>query len=439
MCLRMRPSIFQDIFLFWMEFIHILLYRLAVLIPLNNKIWIFGSWFGETYNDNSRYIFEYVNKNLPDITAVWLSRKKELVGDLRKKGYRAYHFYSVPGVWFAMRAGVGIFCVGYTVDLPGFCITNSKKLVQLWHGIGVKKVGVLNTKPLNTGHRIFPSIQNKYIIKLILSLFKALFFRKVDNIDHIYYKMELFSLYTYITALSPVIKKMTVECFDIPKDQKERVLITGSPRNDVLFAGKKPQGRAFEIIKNIHKKGGSAGFYMPTHRREGSDGMLNNIIDSLKPYQKILEEKKIYLLVKLHQFHQYESQTDELKNVIFIRNEDLDGDVYPLLPATDFLVTDYSTIYIDYLLVDKPIIFLNYDLEQYTNIDRELYFPYERVTPGPKVSSWEKLIPAVSRELKKDSYIKFRQRIRKLFHTYSDDNSSKRIAEKVYDAFVAEK
>lgn len=432
----MELNIFRDLRLFCQEVLHILLYRIADKIPLNNTIWIFGSWFGETYNDNTRYIFEYVNKNLPDIKAVWLSRKKEIVSRLRKEGFTAYHFYSPLGIWYAFRAGVGIFCVGYTVDLPGFCIAGSKKLVQLWHGIGVKKVGVLNNKARNTGHKVFPTLKNTILTKIVLHFFKLLFFHRVENIDHLYYKMELFHKYTYITALSPVIKKMTVECFNIPQDQTDRVIISGSPRNDILFNKKnKPQGKAAKIINDIHKLKGRVGFYMPTHRLEGAEGMLETIINNLKPHQNILKEKNIYLLVKLHQFHQYESGLENLKNVIFIKSEDLDGDVYPLLSVTDFLITDYSTIYIDYLLVDKPIIFLNYDIDRYTNIDRELYFSYDKVTPGPKVSSWDKLVPVISKELDKDSYKRMRQKIRKFFHTYIDGNSSKRISESVYSSF----
>ena len=80
--------------------------------------------------------------------------------------------------------------------------------------------------------------------------------------------------------------------------------------------------------------------------------------------------------------------------------------------------------------------FLKYDLKEYINKDRELYFEYDKVTPGPKVSSWDDLIPSIDKELKRDSYKKMRQKIRHFFHTYTDGNSSKRIAEKIHSTFV---
>ncbi|KKQ67204.1 MAG: CDP-glycerol:poly(Glycerophosphate)glycerophosph otransferase [Candidatus Daviesbacteria bacterium GW2011_GWA2_38_24] len=420
-----------------MEVFHLLLYWVAVRMPLDNNIWIFGAWFGESYNDNSKYLFEYVKNNYPDITSVWLSRNRNVVRDLQKRGFKAYYFYNPLGLWYALRAGVAIFSVGYSGDLPGFCIYSSKKLIQLWHGIGTKKIGVMNTKQKDTNKKVFPYIQNSYLVKIVLRLSKILFGSTVAQINHLTYKLELYQNYTYFPTLSPSIKKMAVESFDIPED---KVIVTGSPRNDALFDKKiNIAGKVADIIEDIHKKGGSVGFYMPTHRQEGGEEMIKTITDNLELCQDLLEEKNIYLLVKLHQFHQHESSSGVLKNIIYVSSQDLDGDIYPYLPKTDFLITDYSTIYIDYLLVDKPTIFLNYDFDRYTDMDRELYFPYEKVTPGPKVSSWEKLVPTISEQLKKDTYKKDRQEMRQFFHTYTDGESSKRIAEKIYNQFVLEK
>lgn len=430
----MKNNIFKDIFLFCKEILHLLLYWISARVSLDNRIWIFGAWFGGTYNDNSMYLFEYVNKHYPSVTAVWLSRNLKVVYQIRKKGYKAYYFYDPIGIWYALKSGVAIFCVGYTADLPGFCISNSKKLVQLWHGIGTKKIGVMNTKQKDTNQKIYPYIQNFYLTKIVLRLARILFNSTATKINHLIYKLELFQNYSYFPTLSPSIKKMAVESFNLPK---EKVIITGSPRNDGIFDKKlKVTGKISKIIEDVHKQGGFIGFYMPTHRQEGGEEMLKTINDNLKSFQKILEENNIYLLVKLHQFHQFESSSQQYKNIIYVSNKDLNDDIYPFLPKTDFLITDYSTVYIDYLLTDKPIIFLNYDIKKYVALDRELYFSYEKVTPGPKVSSWIRLISELHKQLHKDTYKKQREKMRRFFHTYPDGNSSKRIAEKIYQEFV---
>jgi CDP-glycerol glycerophosphotransferase len=43
------------------------------------------------------------------------------------------------------------------------------------------------------------------------------------------------------------------------------------------------------------------------------------------------------------------------------------------------LITDYSSIFIDFLLTDKPIIFYSYDIEHYLKKDREMYFDYQDI------------------------------------------------------------
>lgn len=433
----MKYSLFKDINLFAMEVVHILLYKLAVRIPLDNKIWIFGSWFGISYNDNSKYLFEYVSQKLPGITAVWLSRKKNITLHIRGRGFKAYHFYSPRGIWYALRAGIAIFSVGYSADIPGFCISPSKKLIQLWHGAFLKNFGVLDQKPKDTNQRAFPHIQNLSLTKIILFLYNYLFQTQIKNISHMAYKLELYQSYTHIFSLSPIIKKEYVDSFGIPKDQTDKVVITGFARDDILVNNKSTyKNRVFGIIRGIHKSGGSVGFYLPTHRQEGQEEILKTIVENLKTSIKMLEENKIFILVKLHQFHQFESSSENLKNVIFITDQEIDGDVYPYLSMTDFMVTDYSGIYFDYLLVDKPIIFLIYDFDQYTNIDRDFYFPYEKITAGPKVLLWNQLVPTINKELKKDTYKKMRQKMRRKFHIYFDGNSTKRAAERIYNTFI---
>jgi CDP-glycerol glycerophosphotransferase len=48
------------------------------LIPRKNKVWVFGAWYGQRFSDNSRYLFEYVNKEQSDVEAIWITRDKEL-------------------------------------------------------------------------------------------------------------------------------------------------------------------------------------------------------------------------------------------------------------------------------------------------------------------------------------------------------------------------
>jgi CDP-glycerol glycerophosphotransferase (TagB/SpsB family) len=68
------------------------------------------------------------------------------------------------------------------------------------------------------------------------------------------------------------------------------------------------------------------------------------------------------------------------------------ADPYPLMSYVDVLITDYSSIYIDFLLLDKPIIFFAFDLPHYLEACRDMYFEYEEVTPGKLAINFEQLL-----------------------------------------------
>jgi CDP-glycerol glycerophosphotransferase (TagB/SpsB family) len=84
------------------------------------------------------------------------------------------------------------------------------------------------------------------------------------------------------------------------------------------------------------------------------------------------------------------------------------------MPASSALITDYSSIYMDYLLLDKPVLFLVPDLERYVREDRDLQFDFGAMTPGPKLASWPELAAELARQLDQDSYSTERRRLRQL-------------------------
>ena len=60
------------------------LYYISYFLPKNKNIWVFGSWFGEKYADNSRALFEFVNKHDEKIETIWLTESKKVFNNLRK-------------------------------------------------------------------------------------------------------------------------------------------------------------------------------------------------------------------------------------------------------------------------------------------------------------------------------------------------------------------
>ena len=111
---------------------------------------------------------------------------------------------------------------------------------------------------------------------------------------------------------------------------------------------------------------------------------------------------------------------------------DINQDIYSVINNFDLLITDYSSIYFDYLLSDNPIIFAPFDYDHFIGNQREFYYDYDEVTPGPKCKNWDEVLEWIVK-FKDNSmlYSAERKNIKDKFHKYQDGNSCKRVYEKI--------
>ncbi|WP_059041712.1 CDP-glycerol glycerophosphotransferase family protein [Paenibacillus rubinfantis] len=221
--------------------------------------------------------------------------------------------------------------------------------------------------------------------------------------------------------------------------------VTGVPRNDALFSnGSKANLNTLYPQLDVVKE--KFIFFMPTFRKsvmtpnkvEGSKNSKNLFglpAFEQKELLKFLEENQITLIIKLHPFEEayFAEELEQLKSPkILVLNDGMLGqanlDLYDVLSAADMLITDYSSVYIDYLLLNRPIVFLPTDLEEYKGNRGLLFEPYDFWTPGPKVYTQKELQGTIYNLISgQDSYSDKRQTILNLCHTYQDNKASKRI------------
>ncbi len=115
-----------------------------------------------------------------------------------------------------------------------------------------------------------------------------------------------------------------------------------------------------------------------------------------------------------------------------VTDNNIEQDIYTVLNEFDCLITDYSSIYFDFLLTDKPIIFAPFDFKWYISNDRELYFDYKKVTPGPTCSNWKEVIDSI--KVIKDNSHKYENELSELkmkFHKYHDKENCKRVFDRI--------
>lgn len=278
---------------------------------------------------------------------------------------------------------------------------NPKQIViDLWHGF-----------PLKT---MFYADSNYYDKNSIAPLYKQL---------------------NYLMSYSPLYNDILHTCTRV---NPNNFVITGAPRNDLLFLANSRE--LLLKILNKHDKGQKFIFYMPTFRsttQKNRSNYTTNLFGftsfELHTFNDFLQQNNYELIVKPHPLYgdDYHELLEGYSHMSLFPDEQLltyHVDLYEVLGATDLLITDYSSIYFDYLLLDKPVIFTPTDLEEYKQDRGLLLTPYEDWTPGPIVFSQTDL----EREILKSSmdttyYAKERIQITDKIHTYQDGNSSERI------------
>lgn len=221
----------------------------------------------------------------------------------------------------------------------------------------------------------------------------------------------------------------------------EQYYIAGYPRNDYLFKENGIKNLELLIDRKVNKK---IILYMPTYRdlrkkANNENTRENNIFGfdefNFEEFNNFLGNNNFLFILKLHPneervfIEKYSRFNSD--NVVLIRNNDLERqkmDLYQIVNAADMLITDYSSIYFDYLLLDKPILFTPIDFDEYKNHRGFLLEPYDFWTPGPKCLEQESLQEEILKCINDSGYYnKERKVIRNIVHKYQDGYSTERV------------
>lgn len=344
----------------------------------DKKIWIFGAWLGSKFADNSKYLFLEALRE--GINATWITENREVYNKLKQKGLPVEMQSSKRGIELQKKAGYAICCVkqyDFDEQYLGGCT-----IVNLDHGVALKK-GSFDDRITNTQ----PMLIRLFKAKIL----RGFCFRK-------YYTIVTSSTY------AEIYRKML-------RTRKKKIIECGYPRNDIFFKENYKDEFDFSFLGD--KKMIT---YMPTHRKEGKKPFEFNKTLELKKINEICQSNNYLFVIKKHFYHRNEKTcVDNYSNIIDITNTQIDPQ--ELLRHTDVLISDYSGAYIDYLLLDRPIIFYNYDYQDYLKNDRDMYFEYDDVTPGPKISDKRELTKAIQQicDEGKDEYNEDRKRCLGLF------------------------
>lgn len=250
------------------------------------------------------------------------------------------------------------------------------------------------------------------------------------------YQKEKLDNFTYILASSELFVPIMAKAFGCHED---KVMVMGNARNDYLFSSKDALS-AVGIERSKYKK---IMLWMPTFRQssderfhdgdtEVSETMLPILTKNLD-LQKLddyLYELNVLLVIKIHPLALFKE--NRFRNIITVTNNDIIPKgvrLYEFVKEFDALITDYSSIYFDYLILNRPIGFTLDDYEKYRSTRGFVFDNMIEYMPGHHIYSFEDLKQYIS-DVKtgSDRYEEQRNKYKDLFQKYTDDHNCERLA-----------
>lgn len=367
---------------------------------MEKKLFVFES--APDFADNSRGFWEYL-KNNENVDTFWCVRDENMCRRMQEKGIRCALFGTDEANEMIEQADC------FITSSFEFAYAKRKNQIHVsaWHGFPLKLIGYFDSASPNT--------------------------------DFMNLKV--------ITAQSDIITATSRTCqlnmSGMLSVDPNKVKVTGFPRNDLLYTenGKENLKKLLNVDLNCKFI-----FYLPTMRKglkdEGKqfeDNIFNYDDYDVQALDAFLAENNAYIVSKFHFADQeyYKKNNFEIpKRMILLDTSTLNEQlltIYHIMNAFDVLITDYSSVYVDYLLLDRPIVFSCPDLEKYKKDRGFVVEDPSLLMPGTLVHNQKELINSLRAcDFEKDK----RKNMMPYFHKNCDSYSSKRLYDEIVKKFL---
>ena len=367
---------------------------------MKKKLFVFES--APDFADNSRGFWEYL-KNNENVDTFWCVRDENMCHRMQEKGIRCALFGTDEANEMIEQADC------FITSSFEFAYAKKKNLIHVsaWHGFPLKLIGYFDSASPNT--------------------------------DFMNLKV--------ITAQSDMITATSRSCqlnmSGMLSVDPNKVKVTGFPRNDLLYTENGKENLKQLLNVDLNSK---FIFYLPTMRKglkeEGKqfeDNIFNYDDYDAKALDAFLAENNAYIVSKFHFADQeyYKKNDFEIPERMILLDTNTMNEklltIYHIMNAFDVLITDYSSVYVDYLLLDRPIVFSCPDLEEYKKDRGFVVEDPSLLMPGTLVHNQKELINSLRAcDLEKNK----RKHMMPYFHKHCDPYSSKRLYDEIVKKFL---
>lgn len=227
------------------------------------------------------------------------------------------------------------------------------------------------------------------------------------------------------------------------KISKEKMIFMGFPRNDYLFTKR-------DVLSEMGLDGYNKVFiWMPTYRKINNPKVAKfniettatgiptiNTVDQIIKVDEWMRKHNCLLILKPHPAQNISVEIQsKLSNFKIITNDDLSKkniQLYELMGKTDALISDYSSVYYDYLLVDKPIGLTVDDLDSYISARGFVYDNPKDILKGEYINDTDDLLAFFDNVYNgKDLFAAERREVKNKLHKIQTADSAKMIGEHI--------
>ena len=372
---------------------------LSYLVPVKHKSWIFGADCGNMYREGSKYMLEYMLANHPDFDCTFITRNPQVKKELDQKGIPSELNFSLRGIWKVLRSEY-VFTTQVATDILLVYKKKKRTFIYLCHGQPYKAVFLATPKDY--------SEKTKKNYNPLVAMWKKFAWSMTLGYNYVDSK--------FFISTSEYLVKYNKMYFGDNSD----IRILGMPRNDGLFDDKRMKSERW--LNKLENK--FVVTYMPTHRDYGRGKTSPVPFLYNEGAQQWMRENNVVLVVKQHPNMEYKTNVANNSDVLIdVTKMKLDPQV--VLYHSDVLITDFSSVWIDYLILQRPLLFYIYD--NYEVEDTGKLYDIRKDPPGHFCYNEYELLRMIERTRNTYEEMKPPLHILKKYHKYLDGYSCERL------------
>jgi CDP-glycerol glycerophosphotransferase len=384
-------GIINDIRSLTYDIVTLVFSALSRLVPKDEHKILFFSV--PDFSDNARYVYDRMLESGFDKThqLIWCVYSPIRANHVIRRS-REYLYHALTAKYIISTHGT-----------PAWKSRNQVS-IELWHGLPLKTIGYFaDTDNPNTAARLSAAHRLR---------------RFASSVD-------------YLITTSEFERLVFSSAFRIDPG---KILILGQPRCDALY---RPGDTGIDILYRILGRDDIAGkrilLYLPTFR-EYDTGASRKILEEIlasEKFHRFVKDENLLFICKPHSHDENAFQAYNGEHIHVLLNDDLQksgNTIYDFLNAVDILITDYSSVYFDFLHLNRPIVFHVPDIGEYRDQRGFILEPFRDWAPGEVSTNVDELIEALTNALAgPDRWEPERIRLRRLLFRYTDDLASERV------------